>query len=435
MLKTTLRLFLPVFLLLAAPLVSAAPRIQHWTTDNGLRVYFVEARELPMLDLRLVFNAGSARDGELAGVARLTSGLLNNGAGEWDADTIANRFESVGAQYGGGALRDMAWVNLRTLTSDADWLETALTTYITVVGAPNFPQRDLDRALRNTRVALQGRMQNPGEIAQTRFLETLYAGHPYASDPLGTEQSLDTIRREDLQAFHARHYVARNGVLALVGDLDRAGAERIAARIAAVLAEGEPAPALPAPPARGEATTLRIEFPSEQSHVLIGQPAIARGDADYFPLYVGNHVLGGSGLTSRLFDEVRGKRGLAYSVYSYFLPMTAPGPFMMGVQTQGAQAEEAIGVMRDLLRDYIDKGPTEAELAASKRNITGGFPLRTASNSDIVEQLGMIGFYDLPLDWLDRFSERVEAVTVDDVREAFRRHVQPDRLVTVVVGG
>ncbi len=146
-------------------------------------------------------------------------------------------------------------------------------------------------------------------------------------------------------------------------------------------------------------------------------------------------MLGGSGLVSRISEEVREKRGLSYSAYSYFLPMARRGPFQLGLQTRNEQVEEALQVLRDTLVKFREEGPTQAELIAAKRNITGGFPLRIDSNRKVVEFIAMIGFYGLPLDYLDRFNERVEAVTVEQVREAFQRRVDPERMVTVVVGG
>jgi zinc protease len=180
---------------------------------------------------------------------------------------------------------------------------------------------------------------------------------------------------------------------------------------------------------------VQQDFPSSQTHIYIGQPGMARHDPDYFALYVGNHVLGGSGLVSILGEEVRNKRGLSYSVYSYFVPMRAPGPFLMSAQTKNDQATEALTVMRDTLRRYRLEGPTPEELDAAKRNITGGFPLDIASNRKIVQYIAMMGFYDYPLDWLDTLVPKVEAVTMEQVRDAFARRLQPDRLAAVVVGG
>ena len=425
-----------VILLLALVVLpaQAAPEIQHWETDNGLRVYFVPAPELDMVDIRLVFDAGSARDGEQPGIAQMTNALLDSGAGSWDADTIAERFESVGAQFGAGALRDMAWVSLRSLT-DPEWFEPAFSTFIKVVEAPRFPARDFKRSRKQAFVALRQQAQDPGEIASKAFYEALYGDHPYASPTIGTEESLKALERDDLVAFHQRYYVARNGVLAVVGNLDRLQAEALAERIAAGLPTGEAAPDLPPVPELTEGKTITIPFPSEQAHVYMGQPGMQRGDDDYFALYFGNHVLGGSGFTSRLMKEVRVKRGLSYSVYSYFLPMAENGPFLMGLQTRTDQAGEAVDVARETIAGFVAEGPTREEYRASLANITGGFPLRVASNSDIVQYLSMIGFYGLPLDYLDRFNARVEAVSLEDIKDAFQRRVDTERMITVIVGG
>ena len=415
----------------AAP--AAAPRIQHWTTPNGARVYFVETRELPMVDVRVVFAAGSARDGGKAGLAALTAALLDQGAGGRSADAIAEALEGVGAVLGTESLRDMAVVSLRTL-SEPRLAEVAYGVLADVIARPDFRPADFERQRARMEVGLRIALQRPGELAERAFYRAVYGDHPYASPPGGTPESVRALTREDVVAFHRRWYVARNAVVAIVGDLDRTAAERLARRIVAGLPAGEPAPPLPPVRPLARARTVRIAHPSAQAHVWVGQPGMRRGDPDYFALYVGNHVLGGSGLTSRLFKAVREARGLSYSVYSYFFPMSAEGPFVAALQTEARQAAEALAVLRAELERFVREGPTEAELVAAKRNITGGFPLRIDSNRRITEYVAMIGFYGLPLDWLERFNERVEAVTAAQVREAFRRRLRPGRMVTVIVG-
>jgi zinc protease len=177
-----------------------------------------------------------------------------------------------------------------------------------------------------------------------------------------------------------------------------------------------------------------IKHPASQSHILIGAPGVSRDDPDYFPLFVGNYVLGGGGFQSRITEEVRTKRGLAYSAYSYFTPLLRPGPFVVGMQTKGDQAGDALVVVRKTLADYVAQGPTAKELAAAKKNIIGGFPLRIDSNRKIHEYLALIGYYRLPLTYLDDFVKNVELVTAESVKSAFQRRVQPERMVTVVVG-
>jgi len=235
--------------------------------------------------------------------------------------------------------------------------------------------------------------------------------------------------------FYRRYFVARNAVVAIVGAVDRRQAEHIAEQVTKRLPTGNAAPKLPAVAALAKSEVLHIPHPSTQTHILMGQPGLRRNDPDYFPLYVGNFILGGSGFTSRITTEIREKRGLAYSAYSYFLPMRELGPFMLGLQTRNATADESLKVLHETLEQFVKEGPTAKELEAAKRNITGGFALNVDSNSDIVQYLAMIGFYQLPNDYLDTFIEHVNAVTVEQIRDAFARRIVPDHMVTVTVGG
>jgi zinc protease len=241
------------------------------------------------------------------------------------------------------------------------------------------------------------------------------------------------LARADLQAFYRTHYSAPNAVISLIGDITRAEAEAIAVRLSAGLPRAAPVPALPKP-AAAAASDTRIPHPSTQSHVLVGAVGVARSDPDFFPLYVGNYVLGGGGFDSQLMREVRDKRGYAYSAYSYFMPMMEAGPFQLGLQTKLEQTDDALKVAQETLRQFIANGPSEAELTQAKSNLTGGFPLRIDSNKKILDYLALIGFYNLPLDYLDTWVERVDAVDVAAVRQAFARRIDPDRLVIVVVG-
>ncbi len=201
------------------------------------------------------------------------------------------------------------------------------------------------------------------------------------------------------------------------------------------LPAGEPAPELQAVKALQSQQLIQIPFPSKQAHVYLGQPGIRRDDPDYFPLYVGNHILGGSGFSSRLVKEVRVKRGLSYSIYSYFLPQKVRGPFEVVLQTRVDQAHKATDLVKETIARFVENGPSGAELEASIKNITGGFPLRIDSNSDIVAYLAVIGFYRLPLDYLDTFNDKIKAVSTQAILQAFKHQVDIDRMVTVIVGG
>lgn len=422
-------------LALLANVAQAAPKIEHWTLDNGARVYFVRAKELPLLQLRLVFDAGSSRDpAERSGVALYTGRMLNFGAAGLDADAIAAGFENLGAEFGTGVDREMATVELRSL-SDRKLLRPALDLFATVISEPTFPQDAFDRERARGLVGLQRDAQQPDVIAEKAFMRSLYGAHPYAHAPVGTEASLKALTRDDLVAHHRRYYTGANAWLAIVGDASVGEAKEIARRVLGRLPRGEAAAPLAAPPALAAPVREQIPFPASQSHIRLGQPAIARTDPDYFPLLVGNYTLGGGGLVSRLADEIREKRGYSYSVYSYFYPLRVAGPFMLGLQTKNAQRDDALKVVRKVLTDFVTEGPTPKELEAAKKHLTGSFPLRLDSNKKIADQLSAIAFYGLPLTYLDDFIPKVEAVTIEQIRDAFKRRIDPERLATVIVGG
>ncbi len=427
-------ILLAVMLAALAGVAQAIPDIKSWQTTKGAKVLFVAAPELPMVDIRLVFDAGSSRDADQPGIAKLTSALLDQGADGLSADEIARGLEQRGAELGGGSMRDMAWISLRSLV-DPDLLEPSMELFGKVLAKPDFPAEDFAREQKRMLIGLQYEKQKPAAIAKKTFYSKLYGEHPYASHPAGTEDSVKALGVADLKAFYKRYYVARNATVVIVGSLTESRAREIAARFADSLPEGDRPPPLPEVPELTKAAEVFIDHPSSQSHVLVGQPGLRRKDPDYFPLYVGNHILGGSGLVSRISDEIREKRGLAYSAYSYFIPMKEKGPYQLGFQTRNDQRDEALQVLRDTLSGFVESGPTKKELAAAKSNIVSGFPLRVASNSKISEYLAVIGFYDLPLDYLNTFTVHVEAVTAEQIRDAWKRRIHPESMITVVVGG
>ena len=412
----------------------AGPQIQTWPAANGSRIYFLPTEGLPLVDVRVVFDAGSARDGIRFGLATLTSGLLDTGAGAWDADTIAQRLEGVGARLGAGVSRDSAFLSLRSLT-DPKLLNVALETAHEVLVNPSFNQADFEREKKNLLLGLKQREESPGDLAGIAFFASLYGDHPYAHPKDGEIATVEKLSRDDLQNFYKQFYVARNAIVVVVGDVNRPKAQEIADQLLKGLPEGSAPAAIPPVPELAKAQTLRKSFPSAQTHVYSGQPGIKMGDPDYFPLYVGNHMLGGSGLVSKISDEVREKRGLSYSAFSYFYPYREFGPFMMGLQTKNESTDEAVKVLLKTLDDFITQGPTAKELEASKQNITGGFPMRLDSNQKLAEQVASIAFYGLPLNYLDTFIASVEAVKAADIQRAFKARIHPAKLQTVIVGG
>ncbi|WP_306604742.1 pitrilysin family protein [Azonexus sp.] len=419
-----------IFALFISHAAQAGVAIEHWTTANGARVHFVAARSLPMLDVQIDFAAGSMFDpADKAGLAALTRGILDLGAAERDETLISEQLADLGAVLGGGADTDRASVTLRTLSAK-DKLEPALAILRDILRQPRFDAAILEREKTRTITSLKEAMTRPDSIAGKAFWEALYPQHPYGRQ--ASPESVATLSRADLLGFHQRLYTAGNASITLVGDLSRQQAEQIAAQLSTALPNGA-APTLPPPPAPAKATSQALAHPASQAHIYLGMPSIERGHPDYFPLLVGNYTLGGGGFVSRLVKEVRDKRGFAYSVYSYFAPLRQTGPFQIGLQTQRKQAGEAIKVVREVLGDFVNKGPSEEELVAAKANLSGSFPLRLDSNSKLLANVAAIAFYSLPLDYLDQYQAKVQAVTAGDVKAAFSRHVRPADLVTVTV--
>lgn len=411
----------------------AAVNIEHWQNAQASRVYFVQTAALPMLDIRVSFDAGSARDGAQFGLAALTSAMLENGSGEWDADQVAQRFESVGANFSTGLSKDMAWLSLRSLVQP-ELLNNALTTFQAVITQPRFAEDDFQREKARTLAGLKHREESPAAIASMAFQKALYHDHPYAHPEDGVVQTVSGFESADLKNFYKKHYVTSNAIIVIIGDINREKAEQIANQVVSGLGVGEKPQDIPSVQINNEASEQRIAFPSSQTHVLVGMPGTYRKDPDYFALYVGNHILGGGSLVSRLFDEVREKRGLAYTASSQFAPLFRNGPFTIGLQTRNDQADKALAVANATLKEFVEKGPSEKELNAAQQNIMGGFAMRVDTNSKLLDYVTMIGFYQQPLEYLEMFQAKIRAVTVADVKEVFKRRIHPEWMQTIMVG-
>ncbi|WP_259765435.1 pitrilysin family protein, partial [Pseudomonas protegens] len=374
----------------------------------------------------------SSQDGNTSGLALLTNAMLNEGVPGKDVGAIAQGFESLGADIGNGAYKDMAVVSLRSLSA-VDKREPALELFAEVVGKPTFPADSLARIKNQLLAGFEYQKQNPGKLASLELMQRLYGSHPYAHASEGNAKSVPGISLAQLQAFHAKAYTAGNVVIALVGDLSRSDAEAIAAQVSAALPKG-PALAKVEQPTEPKASIGHIEFPSSQTNLLLAQLGIDRDDPDYAAVSLGNQILGGGGFGTRLMSEVREKRGLTYGVYSGFTPMQARGPFMINLQTRAEMSEGTLKLVQDVFADYLKNGPTQKELDDAKRELAGSFPLSTASNADIVGQLGAMGFYNLPLSYLEDFMRQSQALTVEQVKAAMNKHLGVDKMVIVSAG-
>ncbi|OGV78266.1 MAG: zinc protease [Methylotenera sp. RIFCSPLOWO2_02_FULL_45_14] len=412
----------------------AGVKIQQWQTSVGAEVYFVENHDLPIVDLSVNFAAGSARDtAETSGLAGVTRYLMTLGAAGMTDEAISNKMADVGAILSGSFDADRAAFKLRTLSSEREKTQ-ALDVFAKVLQQPDFPEAVLAREKARIISGLQESATQPESISNKAFMAALYGNHPYSLDESGEIDPVAKIKREDLQSFYNQFYGAKGAVVAIIGDLTREQANAIAEKVTSGLPNTAMVASIPAVTLPTQAKEQRIAHPASQSHILLGYPGIKRGDPDLFPLYVGNYILGGGGFVSRLTEEVREKRGLVYSVYSYFMPMAESGPFQIGLQTKKDQAEDALKLVKETLNNFLKNGVTEKELKAAKDNIIGGFPMRIDSNGKILDYLAMIGFYKLPLSYLDDYNKNVEKVTTAQIKDAFNRRLKPENFVTVIVG-
>jgi zinc protease len=365
----------------------------------------------------------------------MTLGLMRAGAGPYSEEAISERLANIGADLSGRFDMDRAGYGLRTLSSLRE-REEALALFAAVLQAPTFPQQIFEREQQRALAGLREAETRPEVLGDREFRHLIYGAHPYALRGTGEVDTVAKLCRQDLLDFYRQHFTADDAVVSIIGDLTRSEARAIAEQITSGLPRrSQPLPAVP-PVAQLAAPELRrIAHPATQAHILIGQPGIKRLDPDYFPLFLANQVLGGGGFSSRLSQEIRQKRGYAYSAYSYFNPLLQEGPFQVALQTKKEQAPEALKVAQETLQRFVSEGPTPQELAAAKQNIIGGFALRIDSNKKILEYLSIIGFYRLPLSYLDDFPDRIEQVTLDQVRDALRRRLHPERMATVIVAG
>ncbi len=428
-------LLISVFILLFIAITSAqaVPPIQQIKLDNGLRVLLIEAHNVPMVTMQLVMPAGSRFDAAgKGGTATLLAEMLTDHTAIHDDKAWASLLDEGPIHMGAGASRDDMHISLTVLKKS---LQPGLDALAEALLQPGWNKKRFNILKQDSIAAAQKGQENPGTRASQAAAELLFGDHPYGHRPGGSLQSLPGIKLTDLKSLYEAQLKPQGAVLAVSGDITLTELVPLL-QTKLVNWQGNPVKSMkdisPAATLSGRQTDVKL--PTTQTLVQLLRLGPARGDADFFPVFVLNHILGGGGFASRLMEEVREKRGLVYGVYSYFLPLAVPGTFAITLQTRADQAEQAEAVVRELLADMSAGKITKKQMRASKNNLIGSFAQRMDSNRERVGLLAMIGIYNLPLDYLSVWSKRVEAVTLKQLRQQAAFYLDPKTWNRVRVG-
>lgn len=429
----TLRAFCTaLFLLVAVVLPARAVEVERVVSPGGIEAWLVEDHTNPIISLELAFRGGAALDPEgKAGLANMVSGLIDEGAGELDSQAFQARLEDQSIRLRFSAGMDTFGGELTTLTENADAAFDLLRLALT---EPRFDAEPVARIRSQILAGIAQDSEDPGSIARRSLFGRLYPDHPYGRPAEGTLDSVAAIATEDLERFVAQRFARDRLVIGVVGDItpDALAAKLDQTFLALPEAGGSAAVADVEPEDGGGVIVVEKNMP--QSVVAFGQDGLRRSDPDYYAAYIVNHILGGGSFSSRLYEEVREKRGLAYSVYSYLNPLDHSALLLGGVATQNARVAESLDLIRKEWRRMAEEGPTAQELDDAKTFLTGSFPLRFTSSGRIAGMLVGMQLEDLGIDYLDTRNAKIEAVTLDQARAVARRLLAPEAITVVVVG-
>ena len=438
-----MKCFIPACLLMMGLLqpVHAILPIEPLDSVRGTKAYLVQTKSLPMVDIEISIDAGDRYDPSgKSGLATIVGQLMNFGAksdkGLLSEAQIADEIADLGANFGVSVSGERATMRIRTL-SRKDLRDRAVQLASALLSAPTYDAKILVREKQRMTTALLESETKPESVLDRRFRKLIYGNYPLGNS--ASVQSIANISPTDLHQFHRQFYRADRMIISIVGDVDKAEATEIVERLLQKVPQsGSPIAKLPeferSPVEPLSQREVTIPFDSQQAHISMGMTAVTRINPDYFPLLVGNYILGGGGFVSRLMSEVREQRGLAYSVFSYFAPGKDVGIFQAGLQTKNDQAALALEVMSSTIGQFITNGPTQIELDAAKANLINGYPLRIDNNRKLLDNVSSIAWNNLPLDTMDVWTQQVEVVSLEQVKTAFQKYLAMDRMKIVVLG-
>ncbi len=413
--------------------VDASQLATRQTLPNGMVVLHTERPSVPMVSVVMAVQAGSAAEPEAkAGLAYLTAALLTEGTGRRTSREISDAIEFVGGSLSASGGADYTTISLTVLKKDA---ELGFDLLADVVMHPAFRQEELERKKRIITNGLIQQNEEPGAVASIAFSKAVFGSHPYGRQAQGTVESVAAISRKDLTDFHDTWFAPNNAIISVVGDISRDELMQLLTRFFGTWQQ-KPVPSvhLAEPAPRTAREVIRVSKDLTQTNIVLGHLGISRDNPDYYAVLVMNYILGGGGFASRLMDNIRDNRGLAYDVHSYFSASRYGGSFQAVLQTKNESAATAIAEVIGEMERMQQEPVSDRELADAKSYLTGSFPLRIDSNTKIAGFNLAVEYYGLGVDYVDRYPEIINAITREDIQRVARKYLDPAHYVLVVVG-
>jgi zinc protease len=430
--RTIAGVFITLAMLASAPSAAVGLTPKRTVLDNGVVLVTSEQRALPIVSIELLIDAGARYDrAGQEGLAHLTARLLTYGTKRRSALQISDALDFIGASLSTGCSENLATVSMTLLKKD---LSTGLALLAEVFTQSTFPEDEIERQKHAIVAALKAREEDPGDIAERRFAEALFPKSPYGRPVEGTESSVEAISQASLREFYDRYYRPNRTIMAVVGDVTAEEITDTLNRTFRAWGRGEPSATPPVPVAIGAPGVVRVNKDLTQANIILGHEGVTRGNPDYYAIQVMNYILGGGGYSSRVMDSIRNERGLAYSVYTFFSADKSHGTFQFVMQTKNDSAREALRIAREEIERIRRDLVSEQELNDAKDYLTGSFPLRLDTNRKVANFIAQVEFFQLGLNYPDRYGDLIRGVTRADVQRVAKRYLQPDKLITVVVG-
>lgn len=410
---------------------SYALDVKRTVLPNGLTVLHVERHSLPIVMVTLLVKASPLDESpDKAGLANLTAALITEGTKSRRSTDISSEIEFIGASLGASADSDFTTISLSVLKKD---VEKGFEIFSDILLDPTFPEEEIKRNKELIKGALKQSEEEPSFLAERAFKQAVFGTLPYGRLVTGSVETIDSITRDDIEKFHARYYHPNNAVMSVVGNLTDAELKALIKRFFSEWKPGDIPKRQPVPGAEPMRKTVLIDRELTQANIILGHSGIRRGNPDYYAVSVMNYILGGGGFSSRLMQTVRDELGLAYDIHSLFVPYAAGGFFEVGVQTKNGSANTVIAEILKQVEKMRTLEVSDQELEDAKAYLTGSFPRRLDTNRKVADFLASVEFYDLGLDYIDRYQEYVKAVTKGDILRVAGKYLHPQRYVLVVV--